>query len=194
MIKKTGAIALTILAIFWGSASGQQLSVDDAHAEIRFDVQHIYALTSGRFSGFAGDIFFAPQNLGNSRFDFSVKVKTITTFNNKRDKHLLSKDFFDADSYPEMRFVSEKIIHLGDSRYAVEGKLTIKDVSRPQRVEFDFYGPKPHPFDKKKKVFGFTGKFSINRLDYNVGDGKFAKMGVVGETVNISVSFEALGN
>lgn len=193
MIKRF-VFMIIFMAVSCGTASGQQLSVDDAHAEIRFDVQHIFAMTSGRFSEFDGDIIFDPGNLGMSRFDFSVKVKSINTFNNKRDKHLLSKDFFDADAYPMMRFVSEKIIYLENSRYAVEGKMTIKDVSRPLRVEFDFFGPQPHPFDKKKNVYGFTGVFSINRLDYQVGDGKFAKMGVVGETVNISVSFEALGS
>jgi len=41
-------------------------------------------------------------------------------------------------------------------------------------------------------VAGFEAHFTIDRLDYHVGDGKYAQMGVVGKDVNILVTLEVL--
>ena len=62
---------------------------------------------------FGGKIRFDPADLGRSRFDFTVEVKSINTDNVKRDEHLLSSDFFDAKKYPGMSFQSSSIEHLG---------------------------------------------------------------------------------
>jgi polyisoprenoid-binding protein YceI len=41
-------------------------------------------------------------------------------------------------------------------------------------------------------VAGFDTAFSLDRLAFGVGDGKFFKMGVVGDVVDITISVEAL--
>ena len=183
--------ALLLLLSAW-TVQAAEWKLDAAHAEIRFDIQHIYVKTSGQFTKVDAAILFDPDHPEKSRFDFTVGVKSINTLNTKRDNHLMSKDFFNADKYPQMRFVSKQVRRVNGNEYAVEGILTIKDVSRPIVVPFYIYGPGEHPFDKKLKVVGFDASFSINRLDYKVGSGKFFKMGVVGDTVNIRMAIEAL--
>ncbi len=183
--------------IFWMMFSGivfaSQLKVDDAHTEVRFEVQHIYAKTSGRFSDFKGDVFFDTDNLTASRFNFTVDVKSINTFNNKRDKHLLSKDFFDAKKFPKMIFKSQKISLIKNNLYSLEGMITIKDVTKPIKIQFSHFGPIQNPFKKSTTVTGFNASFSLNRLDFNVGDGRFLKMGVMGDMVNVKIEMETLG-
>lgn len=192
-MKKTGIAAFfLVLILFSGTGLAGQWQVDHDHSEIRFEIQHIFSTVSGRFSDFKGELVFDPADLDNSRFDFTVKVKSVNTFNNKRDTHLRSKDFFDADKYPVMRYQSSKIIRLKDNVYALEGLMSIKDVTKPLKMEFFHYGPRQHPFDKKSSVTGFTSGFSLNRLDYHVGSGKFFDLGIVGNKVEVEISMEAL--
>ena len=192
-MKHIYSIIITAAAlIFTSHAFAYNWEVDKDHAEIRFEVNHILTGVSGRFNEFEGKIFFDPARPETGKFDFTVKVDSVNTSNGKRDTHLRSKDFFNASAFPEMKFQSTGISHIQGDRYALEGKMTIKDVSKDIRIEFRFFEPKPHPFDKKKKVAGFVTRFPLNRLDYSVGNGKFLKMGVVGKEVDVEIAMEAL--
>ncbi len=185
-------LAVFALCCFTSTAFAYNWNIDDDHSEIRFEVKHILTTVSGQFSDFKGDIFFNPEDPGKGKFNFTVKVKSVNTHNGKRDNHLRSKDFFSADKYSEMSFKSSKIDHIKDNRYSLEGLMTIKDVTKKMHFEFVFFQPQIHPFDKKKWVAGFKTVFAISRLDFKVGNGKFLKMGVVGEKVAVEISIEAL--
>jgi polyisoprenoid-binding protein YceI len=146
----------------------------------------------GQFEDYAGTFLFDPANLAQSKFDIDVKVKSVNTNNRKRDNHLRSDDFLSAGEYPVMTFRSTRIQALEGRRYSVEGKLTIKDVTKDVVVPFVFYGIKDNPFDKEQAVAGFEASFTIDRLEYHVGSGKFYEMGVVGKDVTITVSLEMI--
>ena len=185
-------LSLFVLVFFSSQVSASQWSIDADHSEIRFEIKHILTTVSGQFAEFKGDIVFDPDKLDVGKFDFTVNVNSVDTNNGKRDNHLRSKDFFYSDKFPEMKFKSSKISHLKGNRYALEGMMTIKDVTKKINIEFQFFQPQPHPFDKKKNVSGFQTNFIIPRLDYNVGNGKFLKMGVVGSDVEVELTMEAL--
>ncbi len=185
------AVAVMLVA-FSAQAAAPSWSVDKAHSNIYFGIQHIYSTVKGDFNDFSGDIRFDPDNLGDSRFDFTVQVKSIDTNITKRDNHLLSGDFFDAGKYPEMTFKSAEVRHLGGDEYSVEGTLTVKDVGRTITVPFTYFGTTPNPFNPKQLVAGFEARMTIDRLQYRVGSGKFYEMGVVGKEVDILITIEAL--
>lgn len=188
------SVFLLLCGIFWhaSSVNAYQWNVDRDHTEIGFKVKHILTDVSGQFSDFEGTVFFNPDTPDTAEFKFTVKVDSVDTNNGKRDTHLRSKDFFDADQFPVMTFESTKIFHIQDNRYALEGNMTIKDVTRKMNLEFSFFEPVEHPFDKKKVVAGFKTGFVIPRIDFHVGDGKFLNMGVVGKDVVVDISMEAL--
>lgn len=191
-ILKKVSIIIILLFIIPSLSFANQWAVDQGHASVSFKVKHVYSLVAGHFTDFKGDFVFNPENLSNSYFNFAIKVKSIQTFNGKRDTHLKSKDFFNADKYPEMAFQSSKVKFKGENTYTLEGEMTIKDVTKKVSLDFTFHGPKEAPFDKKKLVAGFDTSFEIDRLEYNVGSGKFFKMGVVGRFVQVDLSLEAL--
>ena len=139
-----------------------------------------------------GDVYFDPDNLHKSRFDFTIKVDSVDTGIGKRDTHLRSPDFFDAAKYPVITFKSSKVTPGADSTYLVEGTLTIKDVSRDVALEFFYHGQKENPVKKGEIVAGLDATLTIDRLAYNVGDGKFFKMGVVDKYVNVFFTLELL--
>ena len=188
-------IVLVVLAlIFLGQtqAWAAEWQLDPDHTNFYFEVKHTYATVRGQFDDFDGDVFFDPENLEKSKFDFAVEVDSINTNIGKRDKHLRSDDFFDAKKYPLMTFKSSRITHAGGNRYIVEGKLTIKDVSKDMALEFVYYGQKENPLKKKQLVTGLDSRLTINRLDYHIGDGKYYTMGVVGKDVDILITLEML--
>ncbi|SDO62442.1 YceI family protein [Desulforhopalus singaporensis] len=178
----------------WQTVYGEvkSLSVDKAHSNIYFSIDHIFSKINGRFDDFEAEIRFDPADLEGSRFYFKIMVDSIDTNIAKRDKHLLSSDFFDAGKYPEMTFESVSITDMGDSRFDVLGKLTVKGQVYDFVLPLVFAGVKDHPAISGKKVAGFNGTVTLDRLAYRVGGGKFYDMGIIGKDVDVLVSLEAL--
>ena len=172
-------------------ATASEWKLDPAHAGIFFEIDHIYSATRGHFEDFEGKVVFDPNDLGGSSFDFKVEVKSINTGNSKRDGHLESRDFFDVRTFPYMTFKSTAIKKVEGDQYVAAGTLTIKDVSKNLSVPFTFFGVKTNPFDKDMEVAGFEARMDIDRLEYNVGDGQYYKMGTIGKDVDVLISFEA---
>jgi polyisoprenoid-binding protein YceI len=167
-------------------------TIDPVHSGFYFGIQHIYATVNGFFEKYGGTIQFDPDNLKDSRVALEAKVKSINTNHGKRDGHLLSDEFFDAKKYPVMTFESTSIEHVEGNAYTVEGVLTIKDVSKKIKVPATFFGITDNPFNPKEEVAGFEARLTIDRLAYNVGNGKYYKMGVIGKDVDILISLEAI--
>ena len=193
-MNRTIRIAALSLALFFTAgqvyAAAPQWKIDPGHSGIYFSVKHIFSSVHGFFEDFEGTTHFDPENLAGSRFDFSVKVKSVNTNNRKRDGHLRSDDFFSANKYPEMTFKSTRITHRQGNQYVVEGNMTVKDVTKSVAIPFTFFGTQTHPFNPKQSVAGFEARFTIDRLAYNVGNGKFVEMGVVGQEVDVVISTE----
>jgi len=175
-------------------AAVREWEVDTPHGNIYFSVDHIYAKIQGHFNQFTTKVQFDPANLQESRFLFEIKVDSIDTNNSKRDKHLLSADFFDAGKYPLITFESKTITNVGNGVFALAGKLNIKGKVYDLTLPLTLAGIKDHPAVQGKQVVGFNGKITVDRLALGVGDEKFYKMGMVGKDVEVFVSLEALSS
>ena len=191
-MKKFLLIVFSLMLLGQPQAMAYEWNADSNHSGILFEIKHIYSITRGHFSDFTGEVFFDPDNLEKSKFDFVVKVDSINTNNGKRDNHLRSDDFFAARKYPVMTFKSSRVSHAGGNKYILEGKMTIKDVTKDMVLEFIYWGQKENPFKNKEMVAGFDSRFKIDRLNYHVGDGKFYKMGVVGKDVDVLITLEMI--
>ena len=191
-MKRIILIVLSLILLGQTQLMAHEWKADPVHTGILFEIKHVYSTVRGHFSNFTGDVFFDPDNLEKSKFDFVVKVGSINTNNGKRDNHLRSNDFFATSKYSSMTFKSTRVSHANGNKYILEGKMTIKDVTKDMVLEFIYWGQKENPFKKNQMVAGFDTRFKINRLDYHVGDGKFYKMGVVGKDVDILITLELL--
>lgn len=190
-IKIMAVVLFNVTIIMQAHAAGSDWELDPAHSGIYFEIHHIYAVTRGYFEKFDGKVIFDPDNLGGSSFDFKVEVDSINTGNSKRDSHLEGQEFFVARKFPVMTYKSTNIKKVKGDQYVVEGTLTVKDVSKTVSVPFTFFGKKQNPFVKDSEVAGFEARLTIDRLEYNVGTGKFYEMGVIGKDVDVLISFEA---
>ncbi len=136
----------------------------DAGSKVHFNIKNFGINTGGDLSGFSGNINFVPGNVVASNFDVSVTVNTIDTDNDKRDSHLKSEDYFNAEKYPSINIKSSRITKLNKSAtgmYYFTGALTMHGITKP--IAF------PFTVNRKGDDYLFVGSFSINRLDYGVG-------------------------
>ncbi|MFZ7110694.1 MAG: YceI family protein [Desulfatiglandales bacterium] len=185
--------AFALLTACLGDAHGapSEWRIDRVHSSIYFDVKHTFATVRGQFDDFSVSLIIDEENKAASRCDIEVDVKSVNTNNRQRDNHLRSADFFSVKEYPVMAFTTTGIRDLEKDRFEIEGRLTIKDVTKEVIVPFTFLGVKENPLDPKQVVAGFEARFSVDRLEYNVGTGKFYKMGVIGKDVDIIITLEA---
>ena len=197
-MKKLNVVSLALFFFIVSTqpllAAARSWELDKAHTNFYFAVDHIYSKIHGHFNEYSGEMKFDPNNLAESRFSFKIETASIDTSVAKRDKHLQSADFFDADKYPLMTFESTRISAAGNGLYEVLGKFTVKGVEYQLLLPLTLAGVKEHPAVKGKEVIGFNGKVTIDRLAYKVGDGKLYNLGVVGKDVEILVSIEALAD
>lgn len=108
---KTMVFAVAITALSTLSVNAQDATmwkIDKSHTSVNFSINHFFSSVPGKFTDFDGMILFDPNNLKGSKADFSVSINSVNTDDAKRDKHLQSKDFFDAKTYPKMSFQSTR--------------------------------------------------------------------------------------
>jgi len=187
-------VILIIVLLITANAQAGPASweLDTAHSGIYFDARHIFSTVRGHFEDYSATLTIDPDKMENSACRITVKTKSITTFNRKRDNHLRSAELFDTGKHPAMTFQSTHIIAQGGNRYLMKGDLTIRGITKRISVPLVFQGVKPNPFKPSQQVAGFSTRFTINRLDFQVGDGTFYTMGVMDKEVDITISIEAL--
>ncbi|RJX36315.1 MAG: YceI family protein [Desulfarculus sp.] len=187
-------VALALLAALAAApaAAAPQWKLDPPHCQVVFTVRHIFAPVSGRFRQFSGAVSFDPKDLAHSRAELVIQTASIDTDVKARDEHLRSEEFFDVKRYPQMRFVSQRMVHKGGNQYAAIGTLTMRDVSRRVELPFTHLGTRVHPQDPKLLVAGFEANFTLDRLQYHVGNGRFFKSGMLDKDVRVSIHLELL--
>ncbi len=189
---------LILFAAFWilvpihAGAAAPTWTFDAPHGEINFKIKHILTYVTGHFEKYHGVIKFDPDDPAGSSMDVVIEVDSVNTRVAKRDEHLLSPDFFDAEKYPVITFKSSEILHKGGHDYVAKGKLTMKDVTREIELPFTFLGILDNPFNEKQLIVGLNAEFTVDRLDYHVGDGKYYKLRQLGKDVTVTLHFELL--
>ena len=139
-------------------------TVDKAHSNIQFNVTHmVVAEVNGSFSDFEGKVTSTDDDFDGANVEFVAKVGSIDTDNERRDNHLKSDDFFNAEKYPELKFAG-KLIKEGD-KYLLKGKFTIRDVTKDVTFNVKYMG-KVDTGRGQKAGFKIEGK--INRLEYGL--------------------------
>jgi len=137
-------------------------SIDPSWSALEFDVRKLGLVTvKGRVPGFSGVITGGetPSVVG------TVDATSITTFEADRDAHLQSPDFFDAQRYPELRFVSTSV-ETSDDEIVVHGDLTIKDVTSPVELRGTLSGPESDPWGNER--IGLELSTTIDRTAFGL--------------------------
>jgi polyisoprenoid-binding protein YceI len=162
-------------------------TIDPAHTSFGFTVKHMMiSNVPGEFGKFSGQIVYSPADLANSKADVTIDVSSINTRIDKRDAHLKSPDFFDAEKYPTITFVSTQF-----TPTSITGNLTMKGVTKEVTVPVTISGPVKTMMGGQ--AIGITGSVTINRQDYGINWNKALDHGgwAVSNDVVITISIEA---
>lgn len=144
-----------------------QWTIDPAHSEVEFKVKHLLISTvTGRFRTFHASIENNNDDFTDAKVTFEAEVNSVTTGNDMRDGHLKSEDFFNAEKYPYLRFVSDDVKKVGNNKYKVAGDLTIRDITKPMVLDVTYNGQMLDSYKNTKAGFEITGR--INRKEYGL--------------------------
>lgn len=174
------------------TAAPKEYMIDSAHSYVGFSVSHmVLSKTKGSFSEYSGRVTWDAENPAKSILSGVVSVASIDTKDAKRDDHLRSKDFFDAEKYPKMTFETTKI-EKRKTGYYLHGKLSIKGVTKDVSTPLIAQGPIKDPWGNSR--MHFNASFEINRQDYGITWNNVMDNGglVVGNQVAIDVDIEAI--
>lgn len=191
-----GALALATLTIAAGPAP-MKCNVDVPHTGIEFSVNHFFTPISGKFDSYEIELMFDRENPASSSVEVRIDVQSVNTGNERRDTHLMSGDFFDAETYRYITFRSEEVRANGAGELIVRGPLTIKDQTHTVELPIRLLGVKDIPAEMREMLGGveevasFQTGLEIDRSDYGVGAGSWAAAMVVGHEVGIEIAVEA---
>ena len=80
--------------------------VDPAHSEVHFKIKHLVISTvSGSFKKFEGKMESSNDDFTDAKINFTINSSSVDTNNEQRDGHLKADDFFNAEKFPEIKFV-----------------------------------------------------------------------------------------
>jgi polyisoprenoid-binding protein YceI len=190
------ALALSTLMIAAGPAP-MMWNVDVPHTGIEFSVKHFFTPVTGQFDEYEIELEYDRENPAHSSVRVRIDVASVNTGNEKRDAHLLSTDFFDAEEYRYITFESEEVRSTGEGRLLVRGPLTIRDQTYQVELPIEILGVMDVPAEMQEMLGGvteiasFQTELGLDRSDYGVGAGSWAAAMVVGHEVGISIAVEA---
>jgi polyisoprenoid-binding protein YceI len=181
--------AFFALLLFSGAAFAQTTwTIDKNHSKVGFSVTHMaVSEVEGKFNDFDGSIVSKAEDFNGAQVQFVAKTASIDTDNEKRDGHLKSPDFFEAEKYPEIKFNGTLVKDGG--KYKLKGDFTMHGVTK--QVEFDVtYGGTINHGKGTKAGFKLIGK--LDRKDYGLTWANKVPTGemVVGDEVELVVKVE----
>ena len=175
--------AVVLVASPVAKADRKPFVFDKAHSQINFVAEAMLITAHGFFERWDGDIQIDPGNLEDSTLRIEIETASINTRVERRDNHLRSADFFDAQNHPKITFVSTKVKKVDDKNLLVTGEMTIrgktKSLDVPVRIVFLREG------DAR-----FKSEFQINRQDFGVSYN--SRMNAIEDLVTIQLDFHLL--
>ena len=165
-------------------------NLDPAHTMVQFKVRHLGLSTvTGRFATFSGSFQLDPASGQAGNASLSIDVASINTDNDRRNAHLKSPDFFNADSFPKITFQSTSIQKLTGNKYKVNGNLTMRGVTKPVTLDGELAGTRQTPRGWLAAL-SLTG--TVKRKDFGLmWDRVTEGVAIVADDITMQIDIEA---
>lgn len=187
-LMKKSIVLLFSLTVVVSAFAQTTWTIDKSHSKVGFNIIHMaVSEVEGKFNDFDGSIVSKSDDFNGAEVSFVAKTSSIDTDNERRDGHLKSPDFFEAEKFPEITFKGNLVKNGG--KYKLVGDFTMKGVTK--KVEFDVtYGGSINTDRGSKAGFKLSG--SLNRQDYGLAWNSKASGGelVVSDNVDLIVKIE----
>lgn len=178
--RLTQSIALTAVLLAGALACAHAVEYKQVNAtasQISFTYNQMGTRVYGTFGQFEATLDFDPANPAAARAAFTIQLSSIDAGSSDANSELQKPAWFNTQAYPVARFESTRVTALGNGRYAVTGKLTLKGMTRTIRAQVSL---------KPQNAIGvFDGTFILKRADFRIGEGEWADYGVISNDINI---------
>jgi polyisoprenoid-binding protein YceI len=175
------------------AASAPRWTLDASHSHVGFAVRHLMiSNVRGEFTKLVGSVGYDPARPEATTVEVKIDVASINTREEKRDAHLRSADFFDAEKFPYIAFSSTGARQEGDG-LELTGDLTIHGVTRKVTLAVDDVTPESKDPYGNVRV-GATAKTKIRRSEFGMVWNAALETGgmLVGDEINITLEVELI--
>lgn len=162
-----------------------QQTVVPSQSVISFTSHQMGVPVDGKFRAWSAQISFDPKKPETSKVAFSIDTNSTTFGVPETDAEIPKPEWFNASKFPKATFQSTAVKATGAHQYAVSGKLTVKGASRNIVV--------PVTLAQSGAVTTASGSFSINRLDFNIGEGEWKDTSTVANNVEVHFKLALTG-
>lgn len=158
-------LCLLVSALFPSASRAQApvFEITPAESWIKFNVKASVTLT-GKFDKWDASLTFTSPDETTGTLVIKIQADSVDTGSGMKNGKLKGKDFFDVEHYPEITFVSTKIVKTGHETYEVDGDFTIRGVSNPEKLTLTVSG-------KGTGSGEIKGTMVFNRKDYGMNKG-----------------------
>lgn len=181
-----------VLIVSIGALQAQtKWTFDKTHSKVQFKVTHmVISEVTGQFKNYDGSVESSKDDFTDAKINFTIDVNSINTDNEQRDTHLKSDDFFNAEKFPKITFVSKSFKKVNNKKYKLVGDLTIRNITKQVELDVTYNGTVKDPWGNTRAGFKVSGQ--VNRFDYGLKWNALLELGgaVVGETVDIIIDVE----
>jgi polyisoprenoid-binding protein YceI len=161
-------------------------TIDPQYATVEFTSRMLFFMVRGRFTDFGGKITLDENDIKRSSVEGTINAKSVSTGIKKRDGHLRSKDFLDAEAHPEIRFQSASVGPGKDrDMLRVIGTLTIKGQSREVALDVTITDRSRSP--RGDEIIYCSAVTEIDRFAFGVN---YAR-GLIKRTIKILIQVQA---
>ena len=170
-------------------AAAARYQLDPEHISMGFLVEHLgYAKVLGMFRAVRGSYSFDEDTGALSDVRIEVDTRSVFTSHAKRDQHLMSADFLNANEFPRMVFTAGSARKTGERSFEIAGQLELLGRSQPLTLTATWNKSATSPLDKTY-VMGVSARGSFKRSSYGMKYG--VDNGWVGDDVPLIIEFEA---
>lgn len=171
------AVAATLVALMAAAPASAADYVQDAGSTLVFATKYDGEVFTGTFPGFSTKLSFDPADLPAGKLDVTIPLAGANTGNNDRDTTLRGADFFNVAKFAQARYRATGFRSLGGDKYAADGTLELRGVSKPVTLTFT-WTPGAAPV--------LAGKATLKRLDFGVGGGDWSDTSTIPNEVAVS--------
>ncbi len=148
-----------------------------AKSSLSFVYKQMNVPVDGQFKSFRATIAFDPAKPAAARAEFEIDLASIDAGSKDANDEVAGKAWFNTKQFPVAKFVASSVKPLGNNRYEVAGKMSIKgktlDLATPVTVT------------QQGTSASFDGSLVLKRADYAIGDGIWADFGTVANEIQI---------
>jgi polyisoprenoid-binding protein YceI len=171
----------------------QTYALDPSHSLVGFVARHLgFSKVRGSFERFEGTVLMAPGDLSTLEAEATIEAASVTTNEPRRDAHLRTSDFFEAETYPTLMFKSTGVRAVAGNTFMIVGELTIRGVTKTVELQAEYLGEGKDPWGGAR--VGFEAETTVNRKDFGLNWNAVLETGgfLVGDEVQIQLEIQAV--